>query len=254
MRKTVGFTLIELLVVIAIIAILAAILFPVFSQAREKARQASCLNNAKNMGMAAQMYTDDADETYPPVRFGAGRPCWAPAPHYTSWRILSQPYLRNWKIFDCPSFPDMACSEEWRETGRDQSPYPKYMDYQINGTQFCYSRNQDGTPRITRWEIARFTAPGLAGPAALIFVQEGGLQCAPDTGTWCNWVFRRETARHNAGKNYVFADGHAKWMKPQQTTSPVNMWIHVRRRPPNEDFMGVGTPYDHTCNDNYQLP
>jgi prepilin-type N-terminal cleavage/methylation domain-containing protein/prepilin-type processing-associated H-X9-DG protein len=245
-RKTVGFTLIELLVVIAIIAILAAILFPVFSQAREKARQAACLNNAKNMGMAAQMYTDDSDETYPPVRFGAGRPCWSPAPYYTSWRILAQPYLRNWKIFDCPSFPDLQCSEEWRETGREKSPYPQYMDYQLNGSQFCYSQNR------RKWDIARFTGPGLAGPASLIFIQEGGLQCAPDTGTWCNWVFRRETARHNGGKNYVFADGHAKWMKPQQTTSPVNMWIHVRRNP--DDRLEPGTPYDFTCNDNYQLP
>lgn len=251
-KKSHGFTLIELLVVIAIIAILAAILFPVFSQAREKARQAACLNNAKNMGMAAQMYTDDADETYPPVRFGAGRPCWAPAPYYTSWRILAQPYLRNWKIFDCSSFPDSLCSEEWRETGRERSPYPQYLDYQINGSQFCYSRNPDGSVRIRKWEIARFTAPGLAGPASLIFIQEGGLQCAPDTGTWCNWVFRRETARHSGGKNYVFADGHAKWMKPQQTTSPVNMWVHVRRD--QGSFMGPGTPYDHTCNDNYELP
>lgn len=245
-RKSVGFTLIELLVVIAIIAILAAILFPVFSQAREKARQASCLNNAKNLGMAAWMYTDDSDETYPPVRFGAGRPCWAPAPYYTSWRILAQPYLKNWKIFDCPSFPDSQCSEEWRETGRENSPYPQYLDYQINGSQFCYSESR------RKWDVARFTGIDTPGPASLILIQEGGLQCAPDTGTWCNWVFRRETARHNGGKNYIFGDGHAKWMKPQQTTSPVNMWIHVRRNP--DDRLAPGTPYDFTCNDNYRLP
>jgi len=70
--KRVGFTLIELLVVIAIIAILAAILFPVFSQAREKARQTQCLNNMKNIGMATQQYVQDYDE-----RFGFHRtPCW----------------------------------------------------------------------------------------------------------------------------------------------------------------------------------
>jgi len=94
-----GFTLIELLVVIAIIAILAAILFPVFAKAREKARQASCLSNVKQMSLALEMYTQDADECLPPMPCGCnyvpGNPhCWYP-------RI--QPYIKNTQVTVCPS-------------------------------------------------------------------------------------------------------------------------------------------------------
>ncbi len=233
-----GFTLIELLVVIAIIAILAAILFPVFSRAREQARKAVCMSNEKQLSMAIMMYIQDWDEAFPPVRFGAGRPCWDPAPIYVSWRTLVQPYVKNWNVFDCPSFPEWACSEEWRN---GYPGAPQYMDYQVNGNQFCYS----DTRRV--WRLSHFERP-----AELVFVQEGGLQCAPDTGTWCNWVFKRETAIHGGGKNYIFADGHVKWLKPQQTTSPVNMWSHIRRNP--DDILVPCTPYDLTCADNYELP
>src|SRR5438045_6933372 len=72
-RRRDGFTLIELLVVIAIIAILAAILFPVFAQAREKARQTSCLNNCKQLGIALMMYAGDYDDTLPPAKIGPAR-------------------------------------------------------------------------------------------------------------------------------------------------------------------------------------
>jgi len=233
-----GFTLIELLVVIAIIAILAAILFPVFSRARDQARKAACTSNMKQLAMALMMYTQDWDETYPPNRLGAGRPCWSPAPTYNSWRTLVQPYVKNWQVFDCPSFPDWTCSEEYNN---HYPGAPQYIDYQYNGSQFCLSPNHHA------WRMSDFPSP-----ADLILVQEGGLQCAPDTGTWCNWVFRTETAIHSGGKNYIFADGHVKWMKPQQTTSPINMWEQVARNP--GDITTPCTPYDLTCNDNYKLP
>src|SRR5688500_8363644 len=109
-----GFTLIELLVVIAILAILAALLFPVFAQAREQARRSVCLSNLKQIGAAAQMYLQDYDETFlwnPGPRTDHGRfpfrpPQRADCPpvprvYYT---VLLQPYLRSTEVFTCPDF------------------------------------------------------------------------------------------------------------------------------------------------------
>src|ERR1700755_2026194 len=93
-----GFTLIELLVVIAIIAILAAILFPVFAQAREKARQTSCLSNEKQMGLSLIQSSQDYDETFP-VGFVLGAPSgWL----NLSWPVFVQPYVKNLGVFACP--------------------------------------------------------------------------------------------------------------------------------------------------------
>jgi len=114
-----AFTLIELLVVIAIIAILAAILFPVFAQAREKARQITCVSNMKNLGLAFMMYVQDYDETFPMNQY------YASADHQSqqhTWAAVTAPYIKNGDtykdgttgeilanggggIFQCPSFP-----------------------------------------------------------------------------------------------------------------------------------------------------
>src|SRR4030088_3180573 len=107
-QRRFGFTLIELLVVIAIIAILAAILFPVFAQAREKARGTSCLSNAKQLGTAFQMYLQDYDEKAP-ARYAAcpstGPTDAANIPVVTQklWSGVIQPYVKNTQIFICPS-------------------------------------------------------------------------------------------------------------------------------------------------------
>jgi len=95
-----AFTLIELLVVIAIIAILAAILFPVFAQAREKARQASCISNFKQGALGIMMYMQDYDEAFPVMTAEYG--VWTPQPNW-AWGQMVFPYIKNWQIHRCPS-------------------------------------------------------------------------------------------------------------------------------------------------------
>jgi prepilin-type N-terminal cleavage/methylation domain-containing protein/prepilin-type processing-associated H-X9-DG protein len=104
-RRPRAFTLIELLVVIAIIAILAAILFPVFAQAREKARQSACLSNMKQMGLSLMQYKQDYDETFPTAYYHrAFNPAsGGTAAGYIHWSALVQPYIKNWGVFVCPS-------------------------------------------------------------------------------------------------------------------------------------------------------
>jgi prepilin-type N-terminal cleavage/methylation domain-containing protein/prepilin-type processing-associated H-X9-DG protein len=111
-RRNNGFTLIELLVVIAIIAILAAILFPVFAQAREKARAASCLSNTKQLGLAMRMYAQDYDEnnvgsySYPNT--------WDQCPHFI-WADLISPYVKNNQLVACPSAPQRRFARNGRD-------------------------------------------------------------------------------------------------------------------------------------------
>src|SRR5229473_645937 len=116
-----GFTLIELLVVIAIIAILAAILFPVFAQAREKARATTCLSNCKQIGIGMRMYLDDYEGAWP---FS-----WYDRAQY-GWDAALYPYTRNTKIFACPSNPQLP--EYWK--GYTGPLYGMIRSYAMNGT------------------------------------------------------------------------------------------------------------------------
>jgi len=125
-----GFTLIELLVVIAIIAILAAILFPVFAQAREKARAISCLSNTKQLGLAAMMYTEDYDETLVPAgnRYPHPKSNWEACSggydSWVDWEVPLDPYIKNVQIFTCPDRTQFPCTGYAMNVESSNDDYP----------------------------------------------------------------------------------------------------------------------------------
>lgn len=196
-----GFTLIELLVVIAIIAILAAILFPVFAKAREKARQTSCLSNLKQIGLGLLMYAQDYDERFP--LFGWNADPWT-VPTTLYWYDLIYPYVKNTQLYQCPSKAGtLGGGWWWRDYGyncgwmqnRALAEIPRPAEKIIVGDTWSGQWNQD--PRISpgnSWD----DPPGRA------------------TGNGCSAPQRI----HNDGGNFLFTDGHAKWMRPEVIYGP----------------------------------
>ncbi len=177
-----GFTLIELLVVIAIIAILAAILFPVFARAREKARQSSCLSNVKQLGLGMMMYAQDYDDCLPLNQrtYAAGG----------YWYERVAPYLKNEGILHCPSLLGAG----FNPTGADHT---YISDYTCNHN--IYYSGYGGPLTI----LAK-----LDRPAQLMLLcdnVEGWDYVHPPW--WSNY-----NHPHNNGSNVTFCDGHAKWV------------------------------------------
>jgi prepilin-type N-terminal cleavage/methylation domain-containing protein len=142
-RNLRAFTLIELLVVIAIIAILAAILFPVFAQARAKARQAACLSNMKQIGTAVMMYVQDYDEIYPPSQVNIPAP--APANAVMSWPTLIYPYVKNEGIFVCPDGETSLKSVTLTQAGSTTTVAAQYCGVTTANTRFSPPAHGDGT-------------------------------------------------------------------------------------------------------------
>lgn len=200
MRKT-GFTLIELLVVIAIIAILAAILFPVFAKAREKARQSSCLSNVKQLSLALFQYAQDYDERFP--FFITGTPTQGRA-----WWNVTQPYVKNEQVLWCPSMSHNAPTTYWGE----YYPYPNYGgNNNIFSVAGGVSLGTIARPaeKVTiadschaMGDVWRFAWP----------LAPGDWNSSPTKCTAAQTNRAESYSPHNGGTNYGFADGHAKWM------------------------------------------
>ena len=207
-----GFTLIELLVVIAIIAILAAILFPVFARAREKARQTACLSNLKQIGVAVLMYAQDYDEVYP-LDLTTSDATQIPG----TWPNRVMPYVKNEQIYKCPS--------DGRTPGVDFAGCrPILESYAWNA---YFGRETNCGYAATTLSLAQVAAPSQC---AIIWDDSAdwvaaGWGAAFDTidSPDCAKSFDGNVlqGRHNTGDNFMFADGHAKWCKLRATTSGV---------------------------------
>ncbi len=227
MRRRPGFTLIELLVVIAIIAILAAILFPVFAKAREKARQTSCLSNQKQISLAMMQYNTDYDGRWVSVYDDAvGRIIWA---------SKLDPYTKNRQIYVCPSSnasADPAAGQVWPNNlmrirysmnmrhgvhfpeGTNQTgglPYP------LNESRFAYVADTGVVFESSNawWNHWHPTAGGAWSQTA--YTSEGELYLIGALGeTFYPW--------HNGGLNIAFADGHAKFRTTQSMVQDVKLF------------------------------
>jgi prepilin-type N-terminal cleavage/methylation domain-containing protein/prepilin-type processing-associated H-X9-DG protein len=214
-----GFTLIELLVVIAIIALLAAILFPVFGRARENARRASCMSNMKQIGLAVQQYTQDYDENMLPVRvsagyFGAGNPA---TNQYFHWGHLLLPYTKSEQIYVCPSNNQKRQGYTFNHYA---GGFPNLKIAAINlSSQLVLFAEANGQANLpdNQAQMFFFLYTGTAnGPQFGRLVQEGADAVASGA---CRIGGLVNGGRHMEGANYIFADGHTKWLKSTPGTA-----------------------------------
>ena len=225
-----GFTLIELLVVIAIIAILAAILFPVFAKAREKARQITCASNKKQLGLALVQYIQDNDERMPGVLAGT---------HQQGWSSAMYPYVKSIPVYKCP--------DDTTPNGAGNLVTISYaFNTNITGLTTVAFTTQQTAPASTvaMFEINQLWMP----PTALAFdlanggitdpegnggnndhdipnaVGYGGYETGPLSGYTTGIFYDAQfpLGRHTGGSNFIFCDGHVKWMHGVQISAGQN--------------------------------
>ncbi len=203
-----AFTLIELLVVIAIIAILAAILFPVFARARENARRSSCQSNLKQISLGVMQYIQDYDEKFPKTTGLVGGA--------DGWANQIQPYIKSIQVLQCPS--DSGAIATAPQT-------PGFSDYWINANVDSQSQ-----AAFTFVSNTLMNGDGIgAGAAVDGNFSASGYNCvySGGTGTLSNYLKNWNTqvngtaakfgaAKHLEGANYSFADGHVKWLRPEK--------------------------------------
>ncbi|HEX2998991.1 MAG TPA: DUF1559 domain-containing protein [Armatimonadota bacterium] len=205
-KKRNGFTLIELLVVIAIIAILAAILFPVFARARENARKANCSSNLKQLSMGINMYTEDYDGRLPFCYNSYGG-----SMHW--WFDEVQPYIKNKQVLRCPSANHAIWNSDnngyalpmlhiWREGGNAQRSTTEFQ------TPADLMMIVDGDWAWTHYCPTCRTSDGCCAPYG------------------CKPPYSPANQRHSEGCNVAFFDGHVKWMKDTALLKDSALWGH----------------------------
>jgi len=265
LRRQSGFTLIELLVVIAIIAILAAILFPVFAQARESARKASCLSNTRQLGLGAMMYTQDYDEMYPcnswdtPFIGTRDNDLGQDIRSYTHWPWRIMPYLKNKGVFVCPSDPSRGKSG-WSGYSTDPNDtwgVPTPISVGHNQHLFGYGGTTTSDP-----DWAQFYKPlsmaAVSSPSSTYMIADygrgymeswwvnnlraanytrvynesapGGGATADGTEPWKSRFQSNQVQRHMAGQNITFADGHSAYRQGMRIYSGED-WMDGRKAP-----------------------
>ncbi|HEY3333558.1 MAG TPA: DUF1559 domain-containing protein [Capsulimonadaceae bacterium] len=246
-RRAAAFTLIELLVVIAIISILAAILFPVFATARDKARQTACASNTKQIGLAFFQYTQDYDETWTPLIYGTNQ----------GWAGRIYPYTKSTNIYSCPSDSTSATSGNWVVSYA--------MNEGVKGTNnsvLALSKFTAPSATVLMYEVRGVTVnvtdptegsgPTWGSQPASTWLSPAGYGIAgyPDQGHWGGWnsatnawdyiganpggrtggYLDTEKSAHATGCNFLCCDGHVKWVSATR----------------------VSTGYNNSATDNYQ--
>ncbi len=223
MSKRNGFTLIELLVVIAIIAILAAILFPVFAQARNKARQITCLSNMKQLMLGELMYIQDYDENHSWT--------WGYDPTWVPWHVQIDPYVKNKQIWKCPN-DSYNHGQDGTDSSKPAIPVSYSQDFAWGDWGHDYSAAGAPEAKIT-------------SPASSIYLAErwnGYHQFSEGwaTDVWCsdgeflhgqNNSGIAGSAGHTGGANYAFSEGHVKFMRFEQTLTKQGSQLAIANLP-----------------------